>query len=274
MFNRTINIRRISLWGVVAACAVLLSAPAAFAVPALQLDILGGVYDPFSETVIAPGDSFTLYALLDSSNTKVDITDTYFVSAAIVPKTTPAGSFGSFDFSGADVSGSLPVGNGDSTIDVTGEMTFGAAPMESSIAFDPGDLAKHGIFETFYTEFAFTFDPLNTSALYNSQDTTGAGPGGTGDLLWSAFTVDTSALNSDLEIHFDLYSIKIKDPGGIDPDLDKHLFAPFSHDAQSGLTPLPPPPVAVPEPSTMLLFGTGVLGLIGYARRRQQKPTA
>ena len=36
------------------------------------------------------------------------------------------------------------------------------------------------------------------------------------------------------------------------------------------MKPLPP----IPEPSTMLLFGSGILGVIGYARRRQNTEDA
>jgi hypothetical protein len=35
-------------------------------------------------------------------------------------------------------------------------------------------------------------------------------------------------------------------------------FAPFSHDAQSN---------GVPEPATLLLLGSGLLGLIGFKRK-------
>ena len=249
-----------ALVAITAVCGVFLTAPAAFAIPALQLDILGGTYDTETETIVATSKVFTLYALLNTLNGRVDPTDTYFVSAAVVPRTTPAGVYGTFDFDGDDLTGIAPVGNGDTTIEVTGEMAFGTVPFETYEGFDPGDLATHGIFETFYTEFAFTFDSDNTAALYNAQDTPGAGPSSVdmGPLLWSAFTVDTHHLSDDLLIHFDLYSVRATDDS-FDPDYDRHLFAPFSHDAQS-----------VPEPSTMLLFGTGLLGLIAYARRRKE----
>jgi len=47
-------------------------------------------------------------------------------------------------------------------------------------------------------------------------------------------------------------------------DIDINSFAPFSHDAQSNGH-------SVPEPSALLLLGSGLLGLALYNRRRFKK---
>ena len=213
------------------------------AYPTLQLDIGGGSYDFSTETIVAADNTFTLYAYLIQDNYNL-LSDTYFISAAISPQISSGGAdIGSFTFNG-------------STINATSDMTYGVPPLEdiaSLQGWDSGDLPKHGIFPTYFSEFGFQFNSANQLAEYNTADRAISGgsipTSGTG-MYYAAFTIDTSLLDPNYVIHFDLYNEKLK---GLDVDVTH--FAPFSHDAQS-----------VPEPSTVLLLGSGLVGL--WASRR------
>lgn len=212
---------------------LLLSAVPALALPQLQLDIEDGVYVGGSdETVYATTNPFTLYALLDDPAL---LSHEFFISAAITPDIgSTGGDYGSFVFAGT-------------TVAVTADMTYGIPPTDASVK----DIPEHGIYDAWYREFAFTFDPTKTAADYNPQDN----PGGlvladSGDLLYyQDFLVDTSGLAPDIAVHFDLFTV-------ID---GKILKAPFSHDAQSA---------PIPEPATMLLLGVGFIGLAGIGRKK------
>ncbi|MEQ1793985.1 MAG: choice-of-anchor N protein [Nitrospira sp.] len=116
-------------------------------------------------------------------------------------------------------------------------------------------LPSHGTYPTYFREFSFTFNPLNTSGVYNTAETPGGIHAGSG-LLYAAFTVDRSLLASPYQLHFDLYNTIFKRG-----DTDVNNFAPFSHDA--GTTTR-----GVPEPSTALLLGVGLLGFGLWQRRR------
>src|SRR5688572_15131331 len=72
----------------------------ALAVPLLSLDIAGGTYDSASQTIVASGNPFTVYALLNTLQGQAS--GTYYIAAAIVPKTQnpPTSSFGSFTVNG------------------------------------------------------------------------------------------------------------------------------------------------------------------------------
>ncbi len=255
---------------------ILLMSGSSSAIPDLQLDILNGTYDHHSETVIATSDPFTLYAyLLDSSTT-----GTYYISAAVTPKVGPNGAnLGSFTFD------SVP-------INVTAGMVYGNPPLETyeTQLKDPGDLASHGIFPTYFIQFAFQFNPNNKADAYNTEDHPGQGPtpDPNGKMYYESFSVDTSNLADNYFIHFDLYSTKnitetkkicgeetrrcsgegkykhcIDIVLGYDVDIDK--FAPFSHDAQSGEGC---DHHKVPEPGMLSLLGCGLVGLAFFARRR------
>jgi len=246
---------RISHRSFLLVCAFLvLFGGTAFAIPALQLDIKGGTYDLSTETIIAQNDPFMLYALLKPTS-GAPLTDTYYISAALVPKTgpDPLPGGGSFTFAGT-------------TIDVTKDMVYGVPPLETNLSYDHGDLAKHGIFLTYFAEFSFQFNASNRATVYNTQDTPGAGPTPNpfGGMYFQAFSVDTTGLAPGYAIHFDLYNEELHRlcGGGTDIDIDK--FAPFSHDAQS-------PPTRVPESGALLLFGTGLIGLVGYRRVRRMQ---
>lgn len=236
---------------ILAAAGLLLLAPASsYAIPTLQLDIGGGTYDLATETIVASGDPFTLYAYL-IPNRRNTLSDTYFISAAVAPKIGPPGAdLGSFTFNGT-------------TVNATADMTYGVPPIESITSlqgWDKGDLPKHGIFPTYFSELGFSFSPANQISKYNTAYRAISGDpidlifNSKGGMYYAAFTVDTSLFDPNYVIHFDLYNTKLLSNG----DIDVSQFAPFSHDAET---------TSVPEPNTLILLGSGFLGLWAVKRK-------
>jgi hypothetical protein len=133
-------------------------------------------------------------------------------------------------------------------------MTYGVPPLEqlaSLQGWDANDLSKHGIYATYFSEFSFKFSPVFTTAKYNTQTDPGGPSTGTG-AYYAAFVGDSSLLAAGYQLHFDLYSQRIKDcsKGTVTcTDVDRAQFAPFSHDAQT---------TQVPEPSAALLLLAGL----------------
>ena len=257
----------------------------ALAIPALQLDIVddvapGGHYKGSpDETTFSASDTFTLYALFcpqDTQmcqNSKLDLNKKYYIAAALIQvqptqsvAQIPSGGLGSFVFNGQTI-------NVNST-----DMTYGVPTTAA------GDVPKHGIYETFFKVFEFMFDPnvdatpYDVPAVNPPSLTMHPGPDGAGTgMYYRAFDVDVTGIQSGpdgelYDLHFDLYGIGEmcigRDQQNCMPVLD---VAPFSHDAQGYRVDAPRVDAPVPEPSTVLLVGAGVVGLGLWRRQKRNR---
>ena len=231
---------------------IAFASPLGYAIPTLQLGISGGTYNAATQTIVSTGPVFSLYAYLSPNSTN-PLTDTYFLSMALSPQTSVGANLGSIIVNG-------------NTINATSGMVYGTPPLESILGpslADPGDLAGHGVFPTYFAELGFNFSAANTSGLFNTQDNPSWGPqSGTG-MYYKQFNINTTNLANGYSIHFDLYNTALCGGKKCDgtQDIDITQFAPFSHDAESITS------TSVPEPGTTLLLGIALLG-IGLARRR------
>ena len=249
----------------IAALLLILVPTLSLAVPNLQIYIPGATYDTATETWIIISYKYELWVI----GAHLDVNDVKFAAAVptdedgsiqvtwLTPSSPDYGGGGIDDFTltfndpnlGAD-SNRLDYedyrdsyATGDSNPATYG---FGSG---TPLAGDGAQIPPHGVFPTdFYEYFIGDFGTKETVHNYipGELGDTAAGEIKKFDISVSGYTwVDIIAYD-----HLILSDSKAK-----------YVFTPFSHDGAS----------TIPEPATMLLLGSGLIGLGWFGRRKAKK---
>jgi hypothetical protein len=220
----------------------LILVPAAGAVPNLQLFISGATYDTETETWIisTPGD-LDLYVI--SANYEHDDVIVAMALSGFSEMENPDGVVSVSGFGGPAID----------------DWTWGYSPLASAPGWDAGeDLPPHGVYPTWFAEAHTGYYGLgdmvgDVQPGPDFWDPSLGGPGPANRL--GEFKVFSLSISAPLYtgIHFDAYTLD----GDVIDD-----FAPFSHDAGATI---------VPEPGTIVLMGTGLIGIGIFRFRRKKK---
>lgn len=256
---------RAAVGGLVALAAVLALAPAARAVPALQVYIEGATYDDQEES----------WKITSPSNTPLRLW-------AVGNIAGPGGKGPIYDVKAAFAYSS---GAGDVSIDITPSTTNGfggytdpsvaAAPTliathtdgSQPVRSDGKKLAKHGVYGngTAWQEWSFGDFTATDSPIADFMDAFPLAPVEASGQI-NAYEINVTGLVEGEWVHVDLYGSILDRQGRI-----KSVFAPFSHDAEFALLNAPGTSTEVHAPGAALIF---VAGFAFIARRRAQKKSA
>ncbi len=209
--------------------AVMAFGQTALAIPSLQTFIPGASWNAATQTWVTTAGSFELWVIAANTDSK-PLYDLTLVGALASAQ--------------APVTGALSIDGSD-----INSFIYGTPPSWGESA---GDYPPHSVYPTNYFELGIS-SLVNTApeTVHNMQ------PGEYADTApGKIFKFDV--VTSYDWLHFDSYGFLRESDG-------QFKFSPNSHDAEKGT----PPPPTIPEPSTMLLFGSA-LALVGVVRKIQK----
>ena len=240
---------------IVAIAALVLSAGSAQAIPKLQIYIPGATYDTETQTWVINSYDYDLW-VIGAHETIYDVK----IALAV-----PTGEDGTINITwnqGKLVDNDGEIVDGeivkepffqetlDETIDYLTNPYISFVEDGTPTMGDGTSLPPHGVFPTSYYEY-FLGDFGTNQTVYNyipGDEWMDSAPGET-----KKFAISVSEYTTVDIVAYDHYFQS--------DETAKYKFTPFSHDGGS----------EIPEPATLLLLGSGLIGLAGWGRKKSKK---